>query len=446
MHSSPAIFLVGALACATAATDEQAQPAAHAKRDPDLSRFIEAKRRQEESYEKELKQVWPITMEVNGAVEEFRKWDNKLLHQFGDGIINSIPSNSIYFGGTDAGQFIVTALSKSHQDGQPFFTLTQNALPDDMYLDYLRSMYGKRIHIPGKEDSERALQTYIADVQRRSEHDRKFPAEPRQLRPGEEPRALDDAGPLRGQMAVIAVKGLLSKIIFDKNPDREFYVEEGFPLDWMNPHLSPQGLILKINREPLPQITEETARKDHEFWSRYTEQLIGWPITYDPSVKELCDFVEKVYLRKDLKDFKGEPAFPRNDAAQRAFSKLRSSIAGLYHWRVAGAKTATERQRMFKEAEFGFKQAYALCPASPESLFRYINLLVGAGQIDDAILLATTALKLDPANTQVENLIKELDRIRQPQRLPEQPAKKLLIRGMQREPDPYSFNAEGSRS
>ena len=67
---------------------------------------------------------------------------------------------------------------------------------------------------------------------------------------------------------------------------------------------------------------------------------------------------------------------------------------------------------MLKEAEFAFKQAYAFCPYSPEALFRYINLLLSTGRVDDAMLIATTSQKLDPFNTQIDNLIFELKRIK----------------------------------
>ena len=78
----------------------------------------------------------------------------------------------------------------------------------------------------------------------------------------------------------MAINALLCKIIFDENPDHEFYIEESFPLDWMFPHLSPYGIIMKINREPLKTLPEEVFEKDHEFWSQYSERLIGNWITY----------------------------------------------------------------------------------------------------------------------------------------------------------------------
>ena len=68
----------------------------------------------------------------------------------------------------------------------------------------------------------------------------------------------------------MAINGLLTKVIFDKNPGHEFHVEESFPLDWMYPHLVPFGVIMKINREPVPEMTQEMIDKDHACWSRYS--------------------------------------------------------------------------------------------------------------------------------------------------------------------------------
>jgi hypothetical protein len=86
--------------------------------------------------------------------------------------------------------------------------------------------------------------------------------------------------------------------MFDKNPTNEFFVEESFPLDWMFPHLTPFGIIMKINREPLSELTEDVVNRDHAFWTNYSERLIGNWITYDTPIKEIADFVEKVYLRR----------------------------------------------------------------------------------------------------------------------------------------------------
>ena len=102
--------------------------------------------------------IWQTVLEVELAIEAFEDSNPKYSMAFGKGVIESIPSGSIYFGGTDPGRGLVTALSRSHADGDPFFTITQNALADGRYLDYLRAMYGSKIHIPTADDSQKVFQ------------------------------------------------------------------------------------------------------------------------------------------------------------------------------------------------------------------------------------------------------------------------------------------------
>ena len=347
--------------------------------------------------------LWCPIQETLGAAEAFHDWDGKLLHRYGADIIQSIPTNSIYFGGTDPGRFVITALSESHREARPFFTLTQNALADGSYLDYLRQMYGDRIYIPTAADSQSAFNDYLQDAQQRMQSGK--------LKPGEDVRTVSGRVQVTGQVAVMEIKARLAKIIFDQNPGREFYVEESYPLDWMYPHLSPQGLIFKLNRQLLPELSEATVRDDHDYWQRYTGQLLGDWLTDDTSVKEVCDFSERVYSRRDLSAFHGDSAFVRNDAAQKCFSKLRSSIGGVYAWRAAHAKGAEEKGRMETEADFAFRQALALCPHSPEAVFRYVQLLLIQNRRQDALQVAETCQRIDPNNQQVAGLVGQLKKM-----------------------------------
>src|SRR5262249_39036451 len=166
----------------------------------------------------------------------FANWKEKYVLDYGNDIIQSIKPGSIYFGGTDPGRGVITAMSTAHADADPFFTLTQNALADGTYLDYLRAMYGARIYTPTDADSQKSFQEYTTDAERRLKENK--------LKPGEDVMYRDGKIQVKGQIAVMAVNGLLAKIIFDRNPDHEFYVEESFPLDWMYPHLVPNGLIM----------------------------------------------------------------------------------------------------------------------------------------------------------------------------------------------------------
>jgi tetratricopeptide (TPR) repeat protein len=264
----------------------------------------------------------------------------------------------------------------------------------------------REIYTPSPEDSQRCFQDYLQDAQRRLQLN--------QLKPGEDVKLIDNRVQVSGQIAVMSINGLLTKVIFDHNPKNEFFVEESFPLDWMYPYLTPYGIIMKINRQPLPELTEEIVNRDHEFWTRYSERLVGNWITYDTSVKQIAEFVEKVYLRHDFTGFKGDRKFIRDDQAQKAFSKLRSSIGGIYAWRVTDPnnRNPATQQRMIKEADFTFRQSFAFCPYSPEAVFRYVNLLLSLSRLDDALIVASTCQKLDPYNAQVQDLVSKLQSFR----------------------------------
>lgn len=404
------------------------------------------------------------------------------------GIYPEMPRNTILFGGTDPGRFNPTYmifcesfLDAKYKPRDPKFDrrdvylITQNALADKTYLDYIRAHYnrsaqsdpyffselvrtdkerdlgrtnllarallpldryftdlGRRIEdrrradgvyppseikTPSNEDSQHAFNDYLNDAARRLQHDSQFPNEPKQLKLGEGVAFTKDGRvQVSGQVAVMSINALLAKVIFDKNPTNEFYIEESFPLDWMFPHLTPYGIIMKINRNPVPEIPQEMIDKDHEFWSKYSERLIGNWITYDTSIKEICDFAERVYLRHDFRGFKGNRTFIRDDFGQKAFSKLRSAIGWIYGWRSSyyecppeyKPKTPAEQQRLLKEAEFALKQSYAFCPLSPEALYKYVNLLVQQGRTQDALMLAETSLKFDASNPVFQSYVANL--------------------------------------
>ena len=120
-------------------------------------------------------------------------------------------------------------------------------------------------------------------------------------------------------------------------------------------------------------------------------------------------------MRHDYSGFQGDLKFVRDDQAQKSFSKLRSSIAGVYAWRLGSTcpdeyrqKTVGATQALIQETDFAFKQSFAFCPYSPEAVFRYINFLLQYNRMADALLVAQTCLKLDPYNDQVRGLVKQL--------------------------------------
>jgi len=213
----------------------------------------------------------------------------------------------------------------------------------------------------------------------------------------------------------MAINSLMARIIFDKNTNREFYIEESFPLDWMYPYLEPHGLIMKINRQPLPQLSEDVVRQDHDFWAGIATTALGDWLNDGTSVAQVAAFVEKVRIKQDFSGFKGDPRFVQNDYARRMFSKFRLSIAGVYAWRVNHASDPADKERVTREADFAFRQAWALCPDSPEVVFRYVNFLLNQKRMADALQVADTASQM-PAmqgkdGEQIRALVKQLEKL-----------------------------------
>jgi hypothetical protein len=287
--------------------------------------------------------------------------------------------------------------------------LLEAAYPDEIAKSPGGVYPDREIYIPSPEDSQQCFSDYMQDVQHRMQLN--------QLTPGENVNVDPASGKMQvsGQVAVMMINGLLCKVIFDHNPNNEFFIEESFPLQWMYPYETPFGIIMKINRKPLPELPDEVFKRDHAFWSKYSDRLTGNWITYDTSVQEIVDFIEKVYLRHDYSGFKGDLKFVRDDQAQKSFSKLRSSIAGVYAWRLGSScpeeyrqKTEAGTQALIRETDFSFKQAFAFCPYSPEAVIRYINFLLQYNRLNDALLVSQICLKFDPYNDQIRGLVKQL--------------------------------------
>lgn len=396
-------------------------------------------------------------------------------------IYPKMAKDAILFGGTDPGRFNPTymifceSFVPSKQDPEfnrrDVYLITQNALADGTYLSYIRAHYfrsaqkdppffqelvkigplktlvkpldtiftslgakiearrraegvypAKEIYTPSNEDSRKAFDEYMTDAVQRMQRN--------QLQPGEDVHQEGNKVSVSGQVSVMAINGLLTKVIFDKNPDHEFYVEESYPLQWMYPYQTPFGIIMKINRKPVKEFTQKMVDDDHKFWTEYSKRLTGDWINDKTSVQEICDFAEKVYIHNKLSGYDVNPMFVRDENAQKAFSKLRSAIAGLYVWRINNCanqlkeidaspggrgkrmqeyeRLLKEQARVIKEADFAYRQSFAFCPYSPEAVFRYTSLLTSLGRFDDAYKLVMTALKFDPEYPAFQSLRDQL--------------------------------------
>jgi tetratricopeptide (TPR) repeat protein len=173
---------------------------------------------------------------------------------------------------------------------------------------------------------------------------------------------------VQGVQGVMMINGILARMIFEANKWKHaFYVEESYVIPWMYPYLEPHGLIMKINREKLPRIPQETVENDTAFWDWYTARLMS------------------------------NNKFKRDVVARKTFSKLRSAIAGLYSHRG-----------LFPQAEHAFRQALELYPLSPEANFRLAELLMKQRRFTDARVLIEEFLIEDPGNDKVESFLNQV--------------------------------------
>jgi thioredoxin-like negative regulator of GroEL len=298
----------------------------------------------------------------------------------------------------------------------------------------------KEIYIPSPEDSQNCFNAYYSDVERRMQTG--------QIQPGEDVNVDPVSGKMQvsGQVAVMMINGLLCKVIFDNNPTNEFFVEESFPLPWMYPYETPFGVIMKINRDPLPQLTQEIFDRDYKFWSDYSSRLCGNWITYDTSISNICDFVQRTYIQNNYTGFIGNRRFVRDEDGQKAFSKLRSSQAGMFAWRCSGScppeyreQTPALQEALRRETDFAFKQAFAFCPYSPEAVFRYVQFLMQYNRVDDALLVAKTCLKMDPYNGSVSDLIDNLEKYKSSAGQREQMENQLMTMETEAQKNPTNY-------
>jgi len=341
--------------------------------------------------------------------------------------------DAVLFGGTDPGRFVPTymifcesAVPSAQRFHDPHFDpegggkfdrrdviiITQNALADFTYMNYIRNHYDasrpdprnadtllnrppwqrwwiklvwkalgrnrtypvEPILIPTPKDSERAFQEYVADVQARQRNGDQLPAD-------EQVDVQDGRVSVRGVGGVMKINGILCRWIFDKNKDKHaFYIEESYVIQWMYPYLEPYGIIMKLNNNPLP-----TPVQDPALWQKIVAR-------------------DKTYWDKLCADFSARPEFHRDGDAQKTFSKLRSAIGGVY-----------ASQKLYDAAMYAFKQSLQLCPESPEGNFRLAQLYTEIGRIDDSITTLQNYQQRDPLNKRIGDAIQQLHQLKQQQ-------------------------------
>src|SRR5439155_9893015 len=318
-----------------------------------------------------MEQLWPAILESFGVAESAHDWPAQKLLDYGETVLGSLRPGMVYVGGTDPGRFIPTLLNET-SEGERHIVLTQNALADSSYLDYINFLYADQLATIASEDSQRAFQDYMADAQRRLLHDQQFPDEPKQIRPGEDIKLIDKRLQVSGQIAVMAINETLLQNLMAKNPDLSFALEESFPLKSTYGDAVPLGPIMELRaQDGQNALTAERATQSLDYWRATTQQMLS-----DPEASGSPDVL-------------------------KTYAKMASAQANLFLDHNFAA-----------EAEETYRLASEIWPGCPEAAFSLSQLLARTGRADEAVrLIDEFGLKHPDQRSEVEVFRKTLSAI-----------------------------------
>ncbi|HET7616113.1 MAG TPA: hypothetical protein VFK27_04065, partial [Bacillales bacterium] len=216
--------------------------------------------------------------------------------------LGSLKPGMVYIGGTDPGRFIPTFLNET-SGGEHHIVLTQNALADGMYLDYVNFLYGDQMKTLDGQDSQHSFNNYLDDVRKRFMHDQQFPNEPKQMRPGENFKIEEGHGvQVSGLGAVMSINELLVKMLRQKNPELSFAMQESFSLPSTYEGAIPLGPILQLgsaNAETSTPLTPSVAASSLDYWRNRIGQLTSDP-NFDSDHDSARDYAHMIVAQGNL--------------------------------------------------------------------------------------------------------------------------------------------------
>jgi tetratricopeptide (TPR) repeat protein len=349
-------------------------------------------------------------------------------YEFGHDVMAPMARNAVYYGGSDFGRFVPTymAFVESQQparwkrdksfDRRDVTVLTQNALCDSFYNEYIRQEYDPRYRpkSPRYTPAEKAMvsqpgkflgdNTTYTRFEKWLGRDTEYPISPVTCLTPDELNACwheyltepDVAARIKshetgangirpGTNDVFDINAIAAEAIFQKNKGAHtFYLEQSVPMAWTYPYMLPSGLIFKLSPVKLDAIPPAAIAADHAFWTAYAAQLLA------------------------------DPTFRIDDDATLTFGKLAFFHADLYGWRAENppppsvGSSAASAADLVKEQEFFLKLAIRLSPQLQDAITRLQELYLDQGRYDEALALLRQAQLDDPRNEGYTDLIAEV--------------------------------------
>ena len=313
----------------------------------------------------ELDPFWCAVLDAYGVAEQAHDWPAQELLDYGNAILSSLRPGMVYIGGTDNGRWIPELLNET-SDGERHVIITQNALADSRYLEYVSELYADRLNTISQQDSKQAFQEYVTDAQQRLEHDQRFPNDPKQIRPGEDVRMVDGKVQVSGQIAVMSINEKLIQALISKNPDLSFALQESAPLRGTYPDAVPLGPLMELRaQDGQTAFTSELAQQSVAYWRDLATQIAA------------------------------DPETTASTAALKSYSHDSVSAANLL-----------ASHHFTAEAEEAYRVAARIWPENPESVGGLADLLLATGREKEAQQL------VEKFTLQYPNQQKDLDRLR----------------------------------
>jgi len=222
-----------------------------------------------------LDPFWPSVLDAYGVAEQAHLWPAQKLLDYGNAVMGALRPGMVYVGGTDNGRWVPELLNDT-SEGEQHIVVTQNALADSRYLDFVNDLYSDRMSPLTQDDSKRAFEAYVSDAQRRVEHDQQFPDEPKQVLPGEDIQVVDGKVVVKGQVAVMAINGRLLQMLMQKNPDMSFAIEQSYPFRDTYGDALPLGPLMELNaRNDQNTFTADRANQSLDYWRNAAQQILS---------------------------------------------------------------------------------------------------------------------------------------------------------------------------
>jgi tetratricopeptide (TPR) repeat protein len=301
-------------------------------------------------------------------------------YQFGADIMRGMDRNAVYYGGSDFGRFVPTymAFVESQQparwkrdpsfDRRDISVITQNALCDSFYSQYIRQQYDSRFRpapaqytalekLLGRDQAYPQIPVLCQSPEELSSCWSEYVSRPEvaaRIKSGQ----TGPTGLRPGTNDIFEINAIAAQRIFEKNKQAHtFYLEQSVPMQWTYPYMLPEGLIFKLNPTPLPALPAAAIAADYKFWDAYAAKLLA------------------------------DPKFRVDDDATITFGKLAMNHADLYRYRG-----------LARDEEYFLKLSNKLSPQLAETVLRLNDIYVAARRFDEAIALMKQAEIDDPRN------------------------------------------------